>query len=138
MKYCFDKIIPRQGFCSYKHGSFQADMDVLPLWGAGMDSRMASAITEALARRIERGIFGYKHVPDGNRCELVFHGHACISFASICWEHLRNSVTWVSPGRSFEIAACNHGEEWLTQLPACLKANYGSLPGTDSKDLSMS
>ena len=64
MKYDFDKIIPRRGTNSYKWDSFPVGKDVLPLWVADMDFRTAPAITDALAKRVAYGIFGYVHVPD--------------------------------------------------------------------------
>lgn len=63
--YDFDKIIPRRGTNSYKWDSMPEDKkDLLPLWVADMDFRTAPAIVEALARRVEHGIYGYVHVPD--------------------------------------------------------------------------
>lgn len=62
--YDFDKIIPRRGTNSYKWDSMPEDKDVLPLWVADMDFRTAPAIIDALARRVEHGIYGYVHVPD--------------------------------------------------------------------------
>lgn len=64
MKYDFDTIVPRRGTNSYKWDSMPAGKDVLPLWVADMDFRTAPAITEALARRVQHGIFGYVRVPD--------------------------------------------------------------------------
>lgn len=64
MKYDFDQVISRRGTNSYKWESAPADKDVLPLWVADMDFRTAPAIIEALAKRVEHGIFGYTHVPD--------------------------------------------------------------------------
>lgn len=64
MKYDFDKIIPRRGTNSYKWDSSPVGKDVLPLWVADMDFRTAPVITEALARRVQHGIFGYVRVPD--------------------------------------------------------------------------
>ena len=63
MKYNFDEIIPRRHTCSYKWDSSPAD-GVLPLWVADMDFRTAPVVTEALARRVSHGIFGYVRVPD--------------------------------------------------------------------------
>lgn len=37
--------------------------DIIPLWVADMDFRTAPAITDALARRVASGIFGYTDVP---------------------------------------------------------------------------
>ena len=38
--------------------------DLLPLWIADMEFRTCDAITEALKKRVEQGIFGYSFVPD--------------------------------------------------------------------------
>ena len=62
MTYDFDSLIPRRGTNSCKWDS-AADADVLPMWVADMDFRTAPAITDALRRRVEHGIFGYTHVP---------------------------------------------------------------------------
>lgn len=62
MNYNFDQIIPRRGSNSYKWDS-SAEENVIPLWVADMDFRTAPAITEALQRRVEHGIFGYTKVP---------------------------------------------------------------------------
>lgn len=64
MKYDFDKIISRRGTNSYKWDSMPEGKDILPLWVADMDFCTAPAITEALARRMNHGIFGYVRVPD--------------------------------------------------------------------------
>lgn len=63
MKYNFDEIIPRRGMNSYKWDSAN-DTDILPMWVADMDFRTAPAVTEALKKRVEHGIFGYVRVPD--------------------------------------------------------------------------
>ena len=62
MNYNFDELIARRGTNSYKWDS-AVDADVLPMWVADMDFRTAPAITEALRRRVEHGIFGYTRVP---------------------------------------------------------------------------
>ena len=63
MRYDFDEIVSRRESNSVKWDS-TADDGVLPMWVADMDFRAASAITEALRRRVEHGIFGYTRVPD--------------------------------------------------------------------------
>lgn len=63
MTYDFDEIIPRRGTNSYKWDSAAED-DILPMWVADMDFRTVPAVTEALRRRVEHGIFGYTRVPD--------------------------------------------------------------------------
>ena len=47
---------------------------------------------------------GVRVVADEIHCELVFPGHAYTPFASISEEHLHNSVTCLSPSKSFNIA----------------------------------
>lgn len=64
MKYDFDEIVLRRGTNSYKWDSMPTNAEVLPLWVADMDFRTAPAVTEALARRVRHGIFGYVRVPD--------------------------------------------------------------------------
>ena len=63
MYYDFDEIIPRRNTRSYKWDSTDDDR-VLPLWVADMDFRTAQPVVEALARRVQHGIFGYVRVPD--------------------------------------------------------------------------
>lgn len=62
MKYDFDKTIDRRATNSYKWDS--APEGVLPMWVADMDFRTASAIIDALQKRVAHGIFGYARVPD--------------------------------------------------------------------------
>lgn len=61
MKYDFSEMTARRGTGSMK---WDSDPDSLPLWVADMDFRTAPAVTEALMRRVESGIFGYTQVPD--------------------------------------------------------------------------
>lgn len=63
MKYNFDEIVARRGSNSYKWDTNKND-DVLPLWVADMDFKTAPPIIDALARRVEHGVFGYANVPD--------------------------------------------------------------------------
>ena len=63
MKYNFDEIVVRRGSNSIKWDAAGQE-DVLPLWVADMDFKAAPAIREALARRVEHGVFGYTKVPD--------------------------------------------------------------------------
>lgn len=63
MMYDFDTIVARRGTNSYKWDSAPND-DILPMWVADMDFRTAPPIVEALARRVQHGVFGYTKVPD--------------------------------------------------------------------------
>lgn len=59
----FDQTTPRRGTRSYKWDEPEP-ADTIPMWVADMDFRTAPAITEALSRRVQHGIFGYTLVPD--------------------------------------------------------------------------
>lgn len=63
MKYDFDTPVERRGTDSYKWDS-EPYSDLLPLWVADMDFRVCPAITDALRRVTDRGVFGYVRVPD--------------------------------------------------------------------------
>ena len=62
MKYNFDEITQRRDSNSYKWDTAKED-DILPMWVADMDFRTAPAIVNALAKRVQHGIFGYTKVP---------------------------------------------------------------------------
>ena len=64
MKFNFDEIIDRRGTNSVKWNLPDKDSDVIPMWVADMDFRVAPAIKEALQRRVEHDIFGYVSVPE--------------------------------------------------------------------------
>lgn len=63
MKYDFNELIDRRGSNSVKWD--EAPEGVLPMWVADMDFRVAPCITDAVVRRVEHGVFGYTHVPNG-------------------------------------------------------------------------
>lgn len=63
MKYDFDEMIDRRGSGSYKWDG-TGRKDILPLWVADMDFRVAEPIMTALRKRLEHGIFGYTKVRD--------------------------------------------------------------------------
>lgn len=60
----FDTIVDRRGSGSYKWDSGSHEGDVISLWVADMDFRVAAPVEEALRRRVEHGVFGYTQVPD--------------------------------------------------------------------------
>lgn len=65
MKYDFDEIVERRGTNCVKWDEAPSTLhDVIPLWVADMDFKVAPAIQEALRRRVEHGVFGYNIVPD--------------------------------------------------------------------------
>lgn len=69
MAYNFDELIERRGTGSYKWDEAPS-ADVIPLWVADMDFRVAPAIQEALRQRVAHGVFGYTMV-DNDYYEAV-------------------------------------------------------------------
>ena len=74
MKYEFDEVVVRRGTNCVKwderprvgepcSGLIPSD-DIIPLWVADMDFKVAPAILEAVKRRAEHGVFGYNIVPE--------------------------------------------------------------------------
>lgn len=61
-RFDFDELTQRRDTASLKWDTV-ADPEVIPLWVADMDFRTAQAVTEALRRRVDSGIFGYVDVP---------------------------------------------------------------------------
>lgn len=59
----FDELVERRNSGSYKWDSAVSD-DVIPLWVADMDFRVAPVIEEALAARVRHGVFGYTLVDE--------------------------------------------------------------------------
>lgn len=62
MKYDFNEIIPRKRSHSYKW-DYNTNENILPMWVADMDFRAAPPVIEALAKRVQHGVFGYTKVP---------------------------------------------------------------------------
>ena len=63
MKYNFDELVERRGTNCVKWDESPSP-DVIPLWVADMDFRVAPAIYEAVQKRAEHGVFGYNIVPE--------------------------------------------------------------------------
>lgn len=67
MKYNFDEVIDRSHNLSAKYDErikkFGTD-DVIPLWIADMDFRVAAPIVDAVKKRAEEGVWGYTSRPD--------------------------------------------------------------------------
>ena len=63
MKYNFDELVERRGTNCVKWDESPSE-DVIPLWVADMDFRVAPAIQKALRERVEHGVFGYNIVPE--------------------------------------------------------------------------
>ena len=63
MKYNFDELIERRGTNCVKWDESPSP-DVIPLWVADMDFKVAPAIQKALQQRVDHGVFGYNIVPE--------------------------------------------------------------------------
>ena len=63
MKYDFDELVERRGTNCVKWDESPSD-EIIPLWVADMDFKVAPAILEAVKRRAEHGVFGYNIVPE--------------------------------------------------------------------------
>ena len=73
MKYDFDELVERRGTNCVKwdekspllqEGKGEVTDDMIPLWVADMDFRVAPAIQKALQQRVAHGVFGYNIVPE--------------------------------------------------------------------------
>lgn len=63
MKYDFDEPVIRRGTDCYKWDIDSPSDDIIPLWVADMDFRVAPKIASALQARVAHGVFGYTKVP---------------------------------------------------------------------------
>lgn len=61
MKYDFNTVINRRNSYSYK---WDIEENELPMWVADMDFQTAPEIRQALAERVEHGVFGYGIIPE--------------------------------------------------------------------------
>lgn len=59
----FDEIVDRHNTASQKWDRYRGQ-DILPMWVADSDFRAPQAVMDALARRVEHGVFGYTLPPD--------------------------------------------------------------------------
>lgn len=66
MKYNFDEVVDRKNSNSSKWNSSEMkyNKDILPMWVADMDFKVADEILDALKEPIEHGVLGYNIIPD--------------------------------------------------------------------------
>ena len=111
-KFNFDEMTQRRGTNCVKWDAESPagpiDEDVIPLWVADMDFKVAPPIIDALRKRVEHGVFGYTHIPDS-------YYASAISW----WERRRGWHTekdWyipidgIVPGMSIVMEALTHYE----------------------------
>jgi aminotransferase/cystathionine beta-lyase len=70
MTFNFDAPVNRSNSDSIRWDRYAGD-DVIPLWVADMDFQSPPCVMEALAERVQDGIFGYTHAPDALRSEIA-------------------------------------------------------------------
>lgn len=116
MKYNFDELIERRGTNCVKWDESPSP-DVIPLWVADMDFRVAPAIQKALQQRVEHGVFGYNIVPESYYETVISWFHRRHQ-----WEIQRQWIlytTAVVPAMSCVIKALTMpGEKVLILSPA--------------------
>ena len=116
MKYDFDELVERRGTNCVKWDE-SPSADVIPLWVADMDFRVAPAIQKALQQRVEHGVFGYNIVPESYYEAVISWFHRRHQ-----WEIKRQWIlytTAVVPAMSVVIKALTMpGEKVLILSPA--------------------
>lgn len=116
MKYNFDEPVVRRGTNCVKWDE-SADPDMIPMWVADMDFRVAPAIQRALEQRVAQGVFGYNIVPESYYEAVISWFHRRHQ-----WEIERSSIlytTAVVPAMSCVIKALTMpGEKVLILSPA--------------------
>ncbi|UDQ97417.1 PatB family C-S lyase [Lentisphaerota bacterium WC36G] len=91
----FDKVVNRKDSHSLKWDKYQCK-DIIPMWVADMDFPSSPAITEALQKRAEHGIFGYTLEPKELKDAIV--------------EMYKRDFNW------------DIKSEWLVMLPSVVSA----------------
>ena len=114
--YNFDELVERRGTGCVKWDESPSD-EVIPLWVADMDFRVAPAIQEAIRKRAEHGVFGYNIVPESYYEAVISWFHSRHQ-----WEIKRQWIlytTAVVPAMSCVIKALTMpGEKVLILSPA--------------------
>ncbi|MDR1197710.1 MAG: PatB family C-S lyase [Prevotellaceae bacterium] len=118
MKYNFDEIIDRRNTNCEKYDKCMevfGTEDVMPLWVADMDFRIAEPVMDALRKRIDHRVFGY-----------TFQGNSYFD-AIINWQKRRNNWTlmhdWiihcpgVVPGLNFAVQALTDEGDRVVIMP---------------------
>jgi cysteine-S-conjugate beta-lyase len=70
MTFNFDAPVNRSNSDSIRWDRYAGD-DVIPLWVADMDFQSPPCVIEALAERVQDGVFGYTHAPDALRSAIA-------------------------------------------------------------------
>lgn len=70
MTFNFDVPVNRSNSDSIRWDRYAGD-DVIPLWVADMDFQSPPCVMDALAARVQQGVFGYTHAPDSMRSAIA-------------------------------------------------------------------
>jgi aminotransferase/cystathionine beta-lyase len=70
MTFNFDALVNRSNTDSIRWDRYASD-DVIPLWVADMDFQSPPCVMDALAARVQQGVFGYTHAPDSIRSAIA-------------------------------------------------------------------
>ena len=70
MTFNFDAPVNRSNTDSIRWDRYASD-DVIPLWVADMDFQSPPCVMDALAARVQQGVFGYTHAPDSMRSAIA-------------------------------------------------------------------
>jgi cysteine-S-conjugate beta-lyase len=70
MPFNFDAPVNRRNSDSIRWDRYASD-DVIPLWVADMDFQSPPCVMDALAERVQHGVFGYTHAPEALRNEIA-------------------------------------------------------------------
>lgn len=113
----FDERISRDGTYSFKWEKYKGK-DILPMWVADTEFKVAPAIQDALHKTVEHGVLGY-HVPG----QYKPANDALIAWCQrqYDWDIEANWIVWtpgVCPGFNIAIKAlCEPGDEVIIQTP---------------------
>jgi len=118
-KYNFDQIIERKGTDSLKYGALKRRYgrdDLIPLWVADMDFSAPPAVVEALAKRVQHGIYAYTFASD-DYYKAIIDWQARRNG----WEVAKEEISFMSGvvrGISFAVDAfSNEGDKIIIQPP---------------------
>jgi cystathionine beta-lyase len=89
--YDFDTVIDRSATSAEKWDKYRG-RDIIPLWVADMDFRSPPAVCAALHERIDHGVFGYTHPPQGVVAAVLEHVERDFG-----WQILPEWLVWL-PG----------------------------------------
>ena len=113
----FDIAPDRRNSNSYKWDVEEVGPDVIPLWVADMDFRVAPPVIEALRAKVEHGVFGYTYVPQPYY-DAVKKWFQTRHDWTIRPEHIIYTIGVVPAISAIIKAVCQPGDKVIVQTPA--------------------